>query len=115
MALINLVWSCVSGDEDEDDMAASGRYKNVSRVQRSRRGGDASISANEKRQYLPLHNTEERESNGTILPASIWPIASIFDSNGNAKKGGGTGGGVGGSSSSRRSDVEGASNGYIVI
>ena len=64
MALINLVWSCVSGDEDEDDMLAGGRdarYKSVARVRRSR-DGDATISANEKRQYRPLHdaNTSDR-------------------------------------------------------
>ena len=56
MALINLVWSCVSGDRDEDDMSG---YKSVARVRRTR-DGDAGISANEKRQYRPLHDTNDR-------------------------------------------------------
>ena len=62
MALINLVWSCVSGDEDEDDMLPGGRdsrYKSVARV-RSIREGEAAISANEKRQYRPLHDNNDR-------------------------------------------------------
>jgi len=65
MALINLVWSCVSGDEDEDDGGGGGRdsrYKSVARM-RSNRDGEATISANEKRQYRPLHDNSNNSNN----------------------------------------------------
>ena len=91
MAIINLVWSCVS-DEPDFEPSSDG-YKTVGHVRRGRQGlGEKGIpiSSKEKRQYRRIDDRDEEEA------MTLGPQRTLFGG-GNVSRGGGGGGTASGS------------------